>query len=333
MLLSRTVRAGWNIAAVLLVAASLGRIAGVDNTAASEGAFRHLRALQDIASASSGNRAAGTPGYDRSADYVAERLKEAGYLVRLEEFEFPFFEERAPPVLVTSTPGGAQTPTSAGTVRTLVNSGSGDVTGPLRSVNLRLDAQPPMASTSGCETVDFQDFERGSVALIRRGTCRFQTKVENAVAAGAIGIIIMNEGTDRRTDAFSGTLRQAAAIPVVGISYEHGRSLDIAGRTDGASVRLAVNAVTEKRRTRNVLADTPVGGDGSLIVVGAHLDSVPEGPGINDNGSGAAAGLEAALRLVWEPTQARGRVRFAFWGAEEQGPRWLASPCRHFVRR
>jgi uncharacterized membrane protein len=101
-----------------------------------------------------------------------ERLKEAGYVVRLEEFEFPFFEERAPPVLVTSTSGGAQTPASAGAVRTLVSSGSGDVTGPLRSVNLRLDAESPMASDSGCETVDFQDFEPGSVALIRRGTCQ-----------------------------------------------------------------------------------------------------------------------------------------------------------------
>jgi Zn-dependent M28 family amino/carboxypeptidase len=320
MFLSRTVRASWSIAAVLLVAVSLGRIARADNTAASEGAFRHLRALQDIASASGGNRAAGTSGYDRSAEYVAERLKEAGYVVRLEEFEFPFFEERAPPVLVTSTPGGAQEPTSAGAVRTLVNSGSSDVTAPLRSVNLRLVAEPPLASTSGCEIVDFQDFERGSVALIRRGTCPFQTKVDNAVAAGAVGVVIMNEGADGRTDAFSGRLSQPAAIPAVGISYEYGRSLDIAARTDGAAtVRLAVNAVTGKRPTRNVLADTPVSSDGSLIVVGAHLDSVPEGPGINDNGSGSAAVLEAALRLAREPTQARGRVRFAFWGAEEHG--------------
>src|SRR5712671_4170227 len=247
--------------------------------AANAGAFRHLRVLQDIASASGGNRAAGTPGYDRSAEYVVDRLKEAGYVVRLEEFEFPFFEERAPPVLVTSTPGGPQEPASAGAVRTLVNSGSSDVTARLRSVNLRLVAEPPVASTSGCETVDFQDFERGSVALIRRGTCPFQTKVENAVAAGAIGVVIMNEGTDGRSDAFSGRLSQPVAIPVVGISYEHGRSLDIAARTDGAATaRLAVNAVTGKRPTRNVLADTPVSSDGSLIVVGAHLDSVPEGP-------------------------------------------------------
>jgi hypothetical protein len=238
MLLSKTVRASWSIAAVLLVAVPPGRIARSDNSAASEGAFQHLRALQDIASASGGNRAAGTPGYDRSAEYVAERLKEAGYVVRLEEFEFPFFEERTPPALVTSTPGGAQEPASAGAVRTLVNSGSSDVTARLGSVNLRLVAEPPVASTSGCETVDFQDFERGSVALIRRGTCPFQTKVENAVAAGAVGVVIMNEGTDGRTDAFSGRLSQPVAIPAVGISYEHGRSLDIAARTDGAATRL-----------------------------------------------------------------------------------------------
>jgi Zn-dependent M28 family amino/carboxypeptidase len=89
----------------------------------------------------------------------------------------------------------------------------------------------------------------------------------------------------------------------------------------GATVRLDVNAVTGKRLTRNVLADTTFNGDRPLIIVGAHLDSVPEGPGINDNGSGSAAVLEAALRLAQGPTQARGgvRFRFAFWGAEERG--------------
>ncbi len=73
------------------------------------------------------------------------------------------------------------------------------------------------------------------------------------------------------------------------------------------------------RPCRNVVAEIPIGGDDPRIVVGAHLDSVLDGPGINDNGSGSAAVLEAALRLAQEPAQARGRVRFAFWGAEERG--------------
>ena len=296
--------------------------------AESAGAFRHLQALQEIASANGGNRAAGTPGYDRSAEYVAERLKEAGYRVRFEEFEFPFFEERTPPVLVMSRPDGSQEPASAGAVRTLADSGSGDVTAPLRAVNLQLGATPPPASASGCETGDFRDFERGAVALVRRGTCQFQVKVEHAVAAGAIGVVIMNEGTDGRMDAFLGRLNKPVAVPVVGVSYAFGSVLGTAAQAGNAAVHLAVNAVVGTRPSRNVVAETSVGGDEPWIVVGAHLDSVPEGPGINDNGSGSAAVLEAALRLAQEqpgqeptqpPTQARNRMRFAFWGAEERG--------------
>jgi hypothetical protein len=98
---------------------------------------------------------------------VAERLKEAGYVVRFEEFEFPYFEDRTPPVLVMSQPDGD----AAGAVRTLTNSGSGDVTGRLRAVNLQLGAGPPATSTSGCDAADFAGFERGALALIRRGTC------------------------------------------------------------------------------------------------------------------------------------------------------------------
>ena len=331
LLLSKTLRASWSIglAAALLVAVPSGHIAMAENMvggtsaalpidAASEGAFRHLRALQDIASMSGGNRAAGTLGYDRSAEYVADRLKEAGYLVHFEEFEFPFFEERVPPVLLVSFPDGRQEPAPAAAFRTLTNSGSSNVTARLHAVNLRLAEGQPPDSASGCKTTDFDEFERGFVALIRRGTCIFQTKVDNAWAAGAAAVVIMNEGTDGRTHAFSGQLRDLAPIPVVGVSYELGRSLEIAAR-GGATVRVDVNAVTDKRLTRNVLADTAFYNESSLIIVGAHLDSVPEGPGINDNGSGSAAVLEAALRLAQGPTEARGSVRFAFWGAEERG--------------
>src|SRR5215475_7739103 len=94
--------------------------ANPSNSTTSTGASRHLQALQEIATANGGNRAAGTPGYDRSAEYVADRLKEAGYTVRFEEFEFPFFEERTPPVLVMNRPDSSPDPAAAGSLRTLV---------------------------------------------------------------------------------------------------------------------------------------------------------------------------------------------------------------------
>ncbi len=56
-----------------------------------------------------------------------------------------------------------------------------------------------------------------------------------------------------------------------------------------------------------------------VIMLGAHLDSVVAGPGINDNGSGVAALLILADRLMTFAPPDR-TVRFAFWGAEEEGP-------------
>jgi aminopeptidase Y len=290
--------------------------AGADTT--SEGPFGHLQALQEIADANGGNRAAGTPGYDRSADYVAERLREAGYDVRFEEFTFPFFEERSPPVLVS---GAAQTRTPARELRTFRNSASGDVTAPVRAVDLGLSGDAaPAASTSGCEAADFDGFERGAIALLRRGTCTFQVKVDHATAAGAAGAVIMNEGTSGRTELFSGQIN-ASAIPVVGVSVESGQALAAVARDEPQSaMRVAVDAVSGTRSTRNVLAEPKAAGaGGEVIVVGAHLDGVAEGPGINDNGSGTAAVLETALRLAASAAEPTRRVRFAFWGAEEIG--------------
>jgi aminopeptidase Y len=269
--------------------------------------------------ANGGNRAAGTPGHDRSADYVADRLRAVGYKVRTEEFTFPFFEERAPPIVAAGPPAGGLTPLGSGAIRTLANSGSGEVTAELRPVDLGLaEGGSPSPSTSGCEASDFEQFAPGAVALVRRGTCPFQVKVENAAAAGAAGVIIMNEGTNDRTGIFAGRLTRQASIPVVGIAYEAGRSLASAASNEGASVRLIVDVLTGTRSTRNVVTDTE-GDPARTIVAGAHLDSVPEGPGINDNASGSAAVLEAALRLAELPAGAGPRVRFAFWGAEEQG--------------
>ena len=56
----------------------------------------------------------------------------------------------------------------------------------------------------------------------------------------------------------------------------------------------------------------------NVVMAGGHLDSVPEGPGINDNGSGSAALLEVAVQMAKSKTP--NAVRFAWWGAEEAGP-------------
>ena len=72
-------------------------------------------------------------------------------------------------------------------------------------------------------------------------------------------------------------------------------------------------------QTSNVIANTPGGDATKTIVVGAHLDSVDGGAGINDNGSGTATILEIAEEMAEAGVKPRQKVRFAFWGAEESG--------------
>jgi Zn-dependent M28 family amino/carboxypeptidase len=85
------------------------------------------------------------------------------------------------------------------------------------------------------------------------------------------------------------------------------------------TVQLTTETISEIRLTENIFGESRRGDRNNVIVIGAHLDSVAEGPGINDNGSGVGAILEIAIQLAKEEIKLKNRVRFAFWGAEESG--------------
>jgi Zn-dependent M28 family amino/carboxypeptidase len=105
-------------------------------------------------------------------------------------------------------------------------------------------------------------------------------------------------------------------IPVVSITKAKGELL----RAAPGEATLRLDAGVRVEKTRNVITQTKTGSTADVVMVGAHLDSVSEGPGINDNGSGVAAVLETALQLG--PSAAvQNAVRFGFWGAEELGLR------------
>jgi Zn-dependent M28 family amino/carboxypeptidase len=272
-----------------------------------DGVREHQAAFQAIADANGGIRAAGTPGYEDSVDYVVEKMQAAGYNVTLNSFPFVFVP---PPILQQLTPITATYETGAFT-----GTGHGDVTASVVSVDVNL--VPPRANSSGCEAADFAGFPSGSIALIQRGTCTFAVKALNAEAAGAAAVIIFNQGnteTADRLDLIVGTLggTSVVSIPVVGASYANGEALAQAGSTAHVKVDAPQNIVIN-----NVLAETRNGDSNTVVMAGAHLDSVQRGPGINDNGSGSAVLLEVAEQLTKVKT--RNKVRFAWWGAEEAG--------------
>ncbi|WP_219472302.1 M28 family peptidase [Nonomuraea rhizosphaerae] len=253
-----------------------------------ENVLTHLRAFQATADTHGGSRVAGRPGHDASARYVAARLREAGYTVELQPFTFDFYREVAPAAL-----SGRHRFRG---VSTMHFSGSGDVTGRPRRAGL------------GCAEQDYRRFVRGRIAVVRRGSCSFEVKAQQAVKAGATALIVVDQ-----KGPFKGNANRPQPIPVLAVGKEVGAR--VAGLR---RVRVVTRTESETRRTYNVIAQTPgARPDGKVVMVGAHLDSRFEGPGINDNGTGAAAILELALRMAGaRPATA---VRFAWWSAEEEG--------------
>ena len=289
--------------------------------------FKHADAFQMIADENGGNRASGFQGYGASVQYVLTKLRDAGYRPTTQVFDFVTFEETADPVLREVSPT-AKTYVHETEFLTMNYSASGD-TGDVAvtAVDLTLSPDPAQrVSTSGCQPEDFAAFPAGNIALMQRGSCPFAQKVTNAQAAGAVGAIIFNSGTPGNEGVVAGTLGETAQdgqpappdveIPAVGISYAEGDRLS---REAGLVAQIFVEAESDQRKSTNILADTRSGDPDNVTIVGSHLDSVTEGPGINDNGSGSAFNLELAIRMAKERIRTENRVRFAFWGAEESG--------------
>jgi Zn-dependent M28 family amino/carboxypeptidase len=260
----------------------------------------HLAKLQQIADANGGNRAVGTSGYDASVDYVADALRSKGFDVQIPEFElrFPFAD---PPAL---TVGESQI--DAKPLEYTVGTPPEGVTGPLVAA--------PTDDSPGCTASDYDGMAvAGAVVLVDRGRCPFGDKQLAAAERGAAALIVADNVDDDQSGATLGE-QTHVTIPVVTVSKADGARLR--ARTGTATIKM--NAGVRVEKARNVLAQTKTGSPHDVVTVGGHLDSVPAGPGIDDNGSGVAAVLETALQMGSSPP-VHNAVRFAFWGAEEIG--------------
>lgn len=266
------------------------------------GVREHQAAFQAIADANGGTRVSGSPGYDQSVSYVVGKLTAAGYNVSTQAFQFQTFVSLSPSLLEQVAP-------APGTIANNIMSysGSGDVTAAVTAL-----AAPPADATPGCEAADFAGFPAGNIALIRRGACSFAVKATNAAAAGAGGVVIYNN----IPGVLNGTLGNGFTLNIAVTSVEQTVG-DALAATPGLVLHLKTNTFRGIATTYNVLAESRNGDANNTIMVGAHLDSVNAGPGINDNGSGSAALLEVAEQMA--KVKPRNKVRFVWWGAEESG--------------
>ncbi|OAA68269.1 aminopeptidase y precursor [Niveomyces insectorum RCEF 264] len=173
-----------------------------------------------------------------------------------------------------------------------------------------------LVANDGCAAGDYAALTRGAIALVRRGTCPFGQKSEQAGRAGAAAAVVYNTedgplsgtlGTPTPEQVATFGLSGAEAAPLVA-ALEAGAALDGIAYVD-AEVRTI--------HTQNILAQTVDGDPDNCVMLGGHSDSVAEGPGINDDGSGSLTLLEVAAQLA--RFRVHNCVRFAWWAAEEEG--------------
>jgi len=263
-----------------------------------DGVREHQAALQAIADANNGIRTSGTPGYDASVDYVADRMTAAGYDVTVQEFEYQTFIQLSPTVLEQVAPA----PVGSVVNDIMSYSGSGDNTAPVSTLPV----------ITGCNASDFAGFTASNIALISRGSCTFALKATNAYNAGASGVIIYNNIPGTLNGTLSSTF--TLDIPVTAVTQLVGQQL---AAIPGLIMRLKADTFRGEATTYNVLAEKTGKNTNNIVMAGAHLDSVNAGPGIQDNGSGSAALLEAAEQMA--RVKPHNTLRFAWWGAEESG--------------
>lgn len=256
--------------------------------------FSADRALQHdhVLSVEIGPRPAGSDTEGRAAAYIREQLASYGYNASLQ----PFSVERSTDVgtsleVTTPEPRTIQALGLGGTVSALAE-------GPLVAAGLGRPQEIPSGA-------------RGGILLVERGEITFSAKVANAEAAGASGVIVYNN----KAGLVNGRLTDAGGIPAAGISQSDGQALVGLIAAGPAAVRLQTKVETKTSTSNNVVATRP--GGNCSIVTGGHYDSVPEGPGANDNASGTAVVLEMARTRA-----AKGSldgVCYVLFGSEEIG--------------
>lgn len=286
--------------------------------------WNHLKNLQKIADENPGakghgNRDTGTPGYRASVHYVANLMRQAGYKVRIQPYQWKHSK-------IVGTPHfrvGRHSYVEGKDWFAARLSGSGVIDAPLEIPGTK----GADLSATGCSASEFEGFHKDHVALLRRGDCDFDRQVANAQRGGASGVILYNDApavdqaahrahADGR--AFPAVLAAEARIPVAGaLSYTLGANLVAQVRAGEApQIHLDIHTQNKSDIDYNVIADSPLGDPDHVIVVDGHLDSI-YGAGILDNGSGSATILEIARNLAHTPT--RNRLRYIWFGGEEIG--------------
>ncbi|GAP94629.1 M28 family peptidase [Leptolyngbya sp. NIES-2104] len=248
--------------------------------------FADVQALVNL-----GPRVAGTPIAERASEYLIDQYRKLGYQVEVQTFTYPKFFDGGSTVSIDG-----KTINAWAMVRSVPGTPSG-----------KLVAVPNYGKPEDFKAVDVKNH----IAIVQRGGIQFIQKIENAAAAGAIGILIVNN----QPGNVRGMLLRASPIPAASLSQEVGTPLLEQAQKTNAQATLTVKA-QPNALGRNVIAHLPNVTQPKLII-GGHFDSVENSPGANDNASGTAVVLGIARSLSKSPEA--NQIWFMAFDGEEDG--------------
>ncbi|CAF1487581.1 unnamed protein product [Rotaria sordida] len=290
--------------------------------------MNYLKELQRIATANNGNRAVTTTGFNETLRYIINTLAiNTNYKVSTQFFPIRQFALDGIPTLISSINGVSKNYIYS------TNLAAADFYHIQFSIGANFPNFMPLTAIPnvGCSDADWRNANPspgGRVALVKRGICAFEEKGALAAKYNVSALLIYNDGaTPDRVSPIAVGLGQENYLPALFLSSSVGQELVNAAQntSTNAGVRIIIQVKDlPLSPIGNICADTPTGDITQTIVVGSHSDSVPAGPGINDNGSGSTANLGLAIALARlfnnsNYAKYKYRVRFCWWGAEEIG--------------
>lgn len=254
---------------------------------AADSLYADVQALVNL-----GARVAGSPTAERASQYLSNEYRKAGYQVEIQTFTYPKFADAG-----SSLSLNGKTIEAWAMVRSIAGSPSG-----------KLVAVPNFGQLEDFEAVSV----RNQIAIVKRGGgVQFAQKIENAAAAGAIGILIVNN----QPGNIRGMLMKPSSIPAASLSEQIGTPLLEQAQKTTLQATLTVKAQPDALG-RNVIAHLPNVKQPKLII-GGHYDSVEGSPGANDNASGTAVVLGLARSLSKSPEVRQ--IWFMAFDGEEDG--------------
>ena len=242
-------------------------------------------------------REAGTSGEWRAVKYIEKQFKRYGYQTEIQPFPIYHYKTNQISVKINGI-----------TINETPEPFTGDASG-------RVSA--PLVYAGKAQKSDINEKIKGKIALVERGDITFVEKVQNLVNGGAIGVIMFNNSPD---GIVAGQLPDNVTFPAVAISRKAGLTLVEQLKTTPITANMEVDITKIETTSYNVIAsrkpDKKHDTD-QIITIGAHHDSVPEGPGANDDASGVSAVLELAKLFAKTPIDTE--LRFLTFGSEEKG--------------